>query len=322
MVSEQQHYVPRFLLRNFTCGKKPKIFVYDKANDKHFQTNVKNVAAENGFYDLQSPETILTLEPSLAHLETSSSGIIKKIVHKKNIGFLNEDDSIMLAMFLAVQSVRTKEQRLRFEHLCKLLEQKFQRMGGTEKDIEQIKNSTSESKLVGLKLVLDAIELAPYFLNKVWVLLETSHKHPFFNSDNPLVLHNEVDHKPYGNLGLAVRGIEIYLPISTTLCLGLLCPTIAEKFQKARESMEVLDRVAPSMADSVTSKSADVRTFCNGMTNGTSIKITEDNVTMLNSLQVMYSSRFVYCETNSFELVEKMLSANKKYRGGLKPKIS
>jgi hypothetical protein len=60
------------------------------------------------------------------------------------------------------------------------------------------------------------------------------------------------------------------------------------------------------------------RTFCDGLVNGTPIRVLEDNVTMINSLQVVYSSRFVYCEINSFELVERMIRDNPKYREGLK----
>ena len=67
MPGEQHHYVPRFLLRNFTQGKKPQIFVYDKSNDKQFRTNIKNVAAESGFYDIEVEDGFLTLEPGLAH---------------------------------------------------------------------------------------------------------------------------------------------------------------------------------------------------------------------------------------------------------------
>jgi hypothetical protein len=64
------------------------------------------------------------------------------------------------------------------------------------------------------------------------------------------------------------------------------------------------------------------RDFCEGLVKGTAIKLIEDNITMLNSLQVIYSSRFVYCETNYFDLVQRMIKDNPKYREGLKPTIS
>lgn len=96
MPGEQQHYVPRFLLKNFSHGKKPKIFVYDKSNDTRFQTNIKNVAAENGFYELESGDDVLTMEPRLSQLEASTSGIIKKLIDAKDLKSLGEDRTIQI----------------------------------------------------------------------------------------------------------------------------------------------------------------------------------------------------------------------------------
>lgn len=44
-----QHYVPRFLLKNFGAGKKHKLHAFDKQTEQAFPTNVKNVAAESRF---------------------------------------------------------------------------------------------------------------------------------------------------------------------------------------------------------------------------------------------------------------------------------
>jgi|SRR3972149_1443164 len=314
MQGEQQHYVPRFLLKNFAHGKKPKIFAYDKSNDKRFHTNIKNVAAENGFYDLEVEDGVLTMEPNLAHLEANTSGIIKKLIKDRNIKSLSEDEVAILALFLAVQFVRTKEHRLKFEHLGKQVAQKLHDMRGVSKENikELIRSSESvpEDKLFGLRSLVKAKEFVPHFLNKAWVLLETTPKNPFFISDNPIGLHNDMDFGPYGNLGLAAKGIQIYLPISSTLCLNLLCPTLAEEFVKAYDNLKLLDQAASELADSAIKRPALARAFCDGLVNGTPIKVVEDNVTMINSLQVVYSSRFVYCESNGFELVERMIRDN------------
>lgn len=163
--------------------------------------------------------------------------------------------------------------------------------------------------------------LVPHFLNKAWLLLETTPKHPFFISDNPIGLHNDMDHGPYGNLGLAVRGIQIYLPLSSTLCLHLLCPTIAEEFRKAHDNLRVFDQMAPGFADSAVKRPAFAIAFCEGLMNGTPVRVVEDNVTLINSLQVVFSSRFVYCESNQFELVQRMIRDNQAYREGLKPVV-
>ncbi|MDB5789306.1 DUF4238 domain-containing protein [Caballeronia mineralivorans] len=50
-IAKVQHYVPQFLLRNFGTGKKDQLHVFNKATDKTFLTNARNVAAESRFYD-------------------------------------------------------------------------------------------------------------------------------------------------------------------------------------------------------------------------------------------------------------------------------
>ncbi|MCG7962178.1 MAG: DUF4238 domain-containing protein, partial [Candidatus Thiodiazotropha taylori] len=289
-----------------------------------FRTNIKNVAAEKGFYDLEVDDGVLTLEPGLAHLEANASAVIKKILKEKTLKVLDEREVTILAVFLAVQFVRTKEHRLRFERLGEMFAQKLREMGASEENIaEQTKSSTGlpEDKLIGFKSVLGAKEFVPHFLNKVWVLFETTSRYPFYISDNPLTLHNGMDHGFYGNIGLAVRGIELYLPISTTLCLALICPSIVEEFQIAYQNIRRLDQIAPGLADTVMKKPAATREFCDGLVNGTPISVIDDNVMMMNSLQVMYSSRFVYCERESFDLVERMIKDDERFREGLKPTV-
>jgi len=324
MQKEQQHYVPQFLLRNFSHGEKPKIFVYDKSNDKRFHANIKNIAAEKAFYDLEVGNTILTMEPGLANLEANTGGLIKKLIESKNIKLLTEDNIKILALFMAVQFVRTKEYRLRFEHLGKQIIQKFRDRGDSEESIKEITKSSesiSEDKLFGFKSLTKVIEIVPHFLSKAWMLLETTPENPFFISDNPIGLHNDIDYGLRGNLGLAVKGIQMYFPISSTLCLNLLCPTIAEEFKKAYDNFRYMDQVALRLINSAMKNISFARTFCNALVNGTPLKVIEDNVTMINSLQVIHSSRFVYCESNSFELVERMIRDDYKYREGLKPII-
>jgi hypothetical protein len=317
--------VPRFILKNFTKGKKPQLYVYDKSNDNIFKTNIKNIATESGFYDLEIDNNLLTLEPSLADLEGNTAGIVKKLIKAKRLDILDEDNLAILAAFLAVQFVRTKEHRLRFKHLDDLFAKKLKEMGVREENITEIVNVPTDiphGKWIGFRSVINANDFVPHLLNKAWVLFETSRKYPFYISDNPITLHNELDHGPYGNLGLAVKGIEIYLPISTTLCIGLLCPSLANKFLETYDKIKLLDQIAPGRFDAEMGNLKFGRAFCEGIAKGIPIKVIEDNVTMLNSLQVMFSSRFVYCETNSFDLIKRMINDNNKYREGLKPTVS
>jgi hypothetical protein len=49
-----QHYVPKVYLKNFskTKGKDYFVNVYDKVNDRYFETNIKNICSETNLYTL------------------------------------------------------------------------------------------------------------------------------------------------------------------------------------------------------------------------------------------------------------------------------
>ena len=225
---------------------------------------------------------------------------------------------------MAVQFVRTKEHRLKFEKIGELLFDALKKRGISDEEIQddfKIDSDSDRDKIVGIQSILDAKEFVPYFLNKVWVLLETSEKNPFYISDNPITLHNEKKHGLYGNIGLAVKGIEIYLPLSSTHCLALFCPSLMEEFTKARDNLKMLDNLPPELAGIVSGIPDETRNFLEDLFSGRSVRAIPDNVTMLNSLQVMYSSRFVYCKHGSFELVQQMIKENESFRTSLQPRV-
>ena len=58
-------------------------------------------------------------------------------------------------------------------------------------------------------------------------------KDEVYISDNPLVMHNQKDFGPYGNIGLAVPGIEIYYPLSPNTILAYMCPLALKKTEEA-----------------------------------------------------------------------------------------
>jgi hypothetical protein len=46
---EVQHYVPKFILRNFADDKE-QLHVFDKSTGRKFRPNLKNIAGERNFY--------------------------------------------------------------------------------------------------------------------------------------------------------------------------------------------------------------------------------------------------------------------------------
>jgi len=317
MPVENQHYVPRFILKKFSSGKKPKIWAFDKSNDKVFQTNIKNIASEKGFYEFEIPEAKssekVSMEKHLSSVETMASSAFKKICSNKNLKDLSKEHGSIMMLFVTVQFVRTKEYRERFLELGETIKEKVKQIGATNEQIaDLIGNDKENETFIGLSAFSNINHFLPQFADKAWLLFETTMDAPFHISDNPVVLHNEIDHSPYGSLGLSVRGIEIYFPISSTLCLAIYCPSIADKIMESAERIEKFNM--PILDDEMES----IANLAHGLRNGTSISINAKHVRMLNSLQVTFSTRYVYNENGNFDLVKEMISNNNAYRTALR----
>ena len=184
--AENQHYVPRSILKRFTQPNSKIIWVYDKLKDAVFESNITKVAAEKGFYDLDSKEGILTVEPFLADLEGKVAKIVDKIIDSHNLTTICEEEKIILAISLAIQFVRTKEHRLIFNDLNKALIKKFTEMGVEKTEIEKLREDSNPrvTKLFGIEAVLGSHEFVPYLLNKTWILFKAPSSCPLYISDH------------------------------------------------------------------------------------------------------------------------------------------
>jgi hypothetical protein len=59
-----------------------------------------------------------------------------------------------------------------------------------------------------------------------FIVTKNNAKVPFWTSDNPVALQNEYDQAPFGNLGIAPKGIEIWIPIIPNLLPTVCDPTM------------------------------------------------------------------------------------------------
>ena len=63
----------------------------------------------------------------------------------------------------------------------------------------------------------------------VEILLSSKETSPLLIGDSPLIRTNTFNNSEYrGTTGLASPGVEVYLPLSPTLALGFMCPSIRE----------------------------------------------------------------------------------------------
>lgn len=306
-IAKVQHYVPQFLLKNFGIGKKDKLHVFDKQTGKSFATNARNVAAESRFYDFQLMGQDFTIETELSKMEGEAKPLIKSILDADSLADLSVDSRAKLSVFMAVQLARSKWYREQFRELPRLLEETMRGKSGEEIDLSgiaeyiRVPDANELAIHTAHSVVSAAQDFAPHFADKVWVSGATDSKNPFQLGDNPIGLQNMIDMGPYGNMGLAVRGIEIYFPLSPRRVLAMWCPSHVPMFRAA------------AMRDGPMSGANEILT---AMESGDPLAYKPEHVLNLNSIQVRHAERFVFSSTDDFSLVIRMIADNERYRKG------
>lgn len=337
--TKKQHYVPRLLLKNF-CSNTRQIFVFDKSKEKTFCTkDLMNIAQENHFNEITDKTGKKhSVEPMYSEIENKVAPIIQKIIKTKKIWDLTQQEKIILSEFMLIQTLRTRAQLENLKYMSSKLikftgkvllykdpkmQKSIKKLGISMEQAEQLLNDAAIEfnenyiKTLNLNLInkffTEDTNILKRIINMEWFLFKDSTK-SLWISDNPLVMYNDKNFGPYGNIGWMVPYIQIYLPLSDDLILGLWCPLI---FKEIGEEFIKLAIKAPSIARQWW-RSQD---FLVARDNKTCITLSTDNVMFYNSLQVEYSERFLFSSKNDFSLVNKMISDNIKYKSGFRPNI-
>lgn len=320
-IAKVQHYVPQFLLRQFGTGKKDQVHVFDKVTGRTFATNAKNVASESRFYDFELDEAKLTIEPALSKLESTAKPLLERIAKEDTVAGFTPVERAQLCGFFAVQFTRTKNYRERYKSLSDMMLERVKAMSPSEEAFMEFAKGVPEAdenhlKLITAESVISAPrEFGPLFNNKTWHVLTTTAKRPFLLGDNPITLQNATDMRPYGNLGLAVQGIEIYFPLTPTRALAMWCPTIAEQIIKTGEQLQQLRTQAPEMLKGLKDPEGLER-LAAAITNVTPLVYEPVHIENFNSLQVANAERYVFANGENFELPRQMLAAHPHLRKG------
>lgn len=311
-----QHYVPQFILRNFCVGTTAQIFVFDKLTGSVFKSNIKNVAAEKGFYDLEIKGISTTLELSLSKLEGNSSAILNQIIEDGSLINISKRDKRLLSYFFATQFVRVPRIRENYKHINDLLKTLIRKMGFGPNGHPQIINNDDDFKTLSISGMREMVsKLAPHFYNKDWILFRSPADITYYISDNPITLQNLTDYRPRGNLGIAVKGIEIYFPINNLLSLGMICPSYKEIINENFNKLDFFKKynIDPRL-DIDKEKIDNMRKYEFCIESGLAFQSKHGNVINKNSLQVMYSSRYIFSKDDDFSLAKEMIKDHPEFK--------
>ena len=309
MLPKNQHYVPQFLLKKFCFNKDSQIYVFDKSKEVVFETNIKNVAAENGFYNFKADGTTFSIEHDLGNLETATAEIIGKIIKQESLAGMTSDEKAILSIFIAAQFSRTKQQRLMIKQMNDLLVEHIRRLGGDPNNIKGFTPFSSDDEINRFAIMTLEENVKRFwslFYERGWLLFKSTKLMHYYTSDNPVTLHNDNDFGFMGNLGLGVKGIEIYFPLSPNLSLGIIDESNEEMIRAGYKNLKKLqlDKRAKRV----------IKGLMHGLETGEFVQLANENVEFHNSMQVAFSSRFIYSIDRDFDTAYKMINMNPIYK--------
>ena len=231
----------------------------------------------------------------MGQVEQANLCTIESILANRSLAGLEELHRWKLSYFFAVQFMRTKAARAMVQQMEEGLRASLpnknlnesQMPEGFFMDEEQLK-AQSVSNLNIARL------LAPHLLNKHWLLDSPMDGAVFLISDNPLVKRNANESLPFwSNAGIACPGMQVYMPLSPSLAVCLICDTLVAPFREAKDQYP---EVFNPLLDAIDS--------------GEPMEVPKETVIHQNSLQIAQSTRFVFSSTDDFSLADEMLTTN------------
>jgi hypothetical protein len=301
MGDENQHWVPKFLIKHFADGG--RVYCHDIHTDEVTKPPPKHAASEQGFNDFQVDGKLISFEDKFEKLETKTAPVIKRIIEQRSLAALSPVDRKHLANFVAAQSIRTKAF--------------YEGMG--EKPARGDFATTFRYMWHSSPVI--ARELA----RRHWALMVVDDDDVFYLGDNPVVLQRTQNPKDGRELGFDVEGIEVFLPLSPKCALYMACRKISSEIIGRYEAAMSLHRTirsdvflgAPGGGAELQVAQDTIRRthpLYQAFTRGLPLTSERANIENLNYLQCSWSFRWVYSNRNDFAFARRVFRENPQYR--------
>lgn len=221
---KNQHYIPKFYLRNFSyMGNNNQIGVYNLNSAFFCQTGkLKSQGSKNFYYGEDG-----RIEDALCDIESKLSKSIRKIITEKSLPKELSEEHIILLVFVALTHLRNP---ILINYIKESADNMRNRLLELNPncDINSIRPEITHD--YAIELALSSIEFVVQNIRDLnYKLLLNKTKTPFIASDFPIVKYNrflEIKKWPYAKAGYGTIGLQIFIPLSPEICIVFYDPHI------------------------------------------------------------------------------------------------
>jgi len=215
---KNQHYVPKFYLRNFSINNNLRqIGIYNLNNKKYIPSGSIADQAYKKYYYGKDGE----LEDYLSYTEAIESKTIKEVITKEMPPKFRSQDHRNLLFFAVITELRNPIERRRLESMTDTLWNEVFKHHDAFKNIDTTNLHIRLTDPVALALNnIPKLVLVLHDLRLKLLINETDK--PFVTSDNPIAKYNqflEFNTNSISTAGYLSKGLEIFIPINDRLML-------------------------------------------------------------------------------------------------------
>jgi hypothetical protein len=303
MTNENQHWIPKFLVKNFTDAD-GRVYCMNIQTDIVTKPPPKYAASRVGFYDFQINGKTISFEDKLEKIETQAAAVLKRIVTSKSLAWLTEKQKRRVADFMAAQSFRTDTFYNGME------------LGSSRQEFGPLFSELWESAF----FVLDAIA------RRQWTLMVIEHDDVFYLGDHPLVLQLTENPSAAAELGFDVEGVEAFMPLAPKCALYMPCVSVSQQILSGYEDAQRMlgnPRIAGyrlGLLELSRRASRDAKPLYDALTTGVPLTATGENVENLNYLQCYWAHAAIYSNRRDFTFAKHVFRRSPQYRKT--PKVS
>jgi hypothetical protein len=326
MAQQNQHYVPKFLLRQFLSNQQKEIVhVYDKHQNRTFKTSIRNIMAERRFNDFCfDNDCLVSFEPTVSKLEEILLPQYRKVVENRKLDGSAEQKAA-LSTFLAFQLLRSKGMRTMWQDIGEAVEAKVREWGHEMSSLKgwepETEDTLKRNHLVGMHNSLQ--KFSQIIAQKDFLLIEAPEGHSFYLGDNPVSMHNKREFEFRGNIGLSVPGIQISMPLTQNLALCAWCPSVLDEWKRRHANRltgcraEIVKQLLEGRIDFQIAAEVGTEFKREHDRDELSLKAIElgcpmlassANIEFYNSQQTAWAKRYLICANGSFALATDFLS--------------
>ncbi len=268
---KKQHYVPRFLLKNFSTNKRTVRGIALESRIAFEKGGIAEQCYEDYFYGKDGE-----LENSFAAEEGKIAGLLQDL-SQEGLESIPVDDLRSIVFFMHYQHYRTFSAAEYVDNLADAHAKALIKTAlpitlenghvVTEGDLDLVEVKSPMPQITSLHL---AAGFTPLLLDLEIKFLLRGDLPGFMISDNPVAFYNQfMEHhgdlrQCRGSTGLAVKGLQMFLPVSPNVCIAVYDPT----------------------------------TYCYGSPSRRTCSVSTRDTLLINQLQALYAYECVYYDDN------------------------